>query len=74
MQNNLKIFHSERFREYLSIFTRIAVSCEHFLTQVKSVAGVPSRHKNIDIVIIRENTEGEYRQLEHEVIYASCVS
>nr|CAD7570289.1 unnamed protein product [Timema californicum] len=28
--------------------------------------GVPSRQKNIDIVIIRQNTEGEYAMLEHE--------
>lgn len=32
----------------------------------KSIPGVATRHKNVDLVIIRENTEGEYRQLEHE--------
>ena len=26
-----------------------------------------TRHDNIDIVVIRENTEGEYSSLEHEV-------
>ena len=26
-----------------------------------------SRHEDIDIVLIRENTEGEYSSLEHEV-------
>jgi len=31
----------------------------------KSVEGVPSRHKNVDFAIIRENTEGEYSGLEH---------
>ena len=31
-----------------------------------SIPTVPSRHKNIDIVMIRENTEGEYSGLEHE--------
>lgn len=30
--------------------------------------GVPSRHKDVNIVIIRENTEGEYSGLEHEVV------
>jgi len=29
--------------------------------------GYPTRHKNVDLVIIRENTEGEYSGLEHEV-------
>lgn len=33
----------------------------------KSFPGVPSRQKDIDIVIIRQNTEGEYAMLEHEV-------
>ncbi|KAE9551478.1 hypothetical protein FO519_005323 [Halicephalobus sp. NKZ332] len=31
-----------------------------------SIPTVPSRHKGIDIVMIRENTEGEYSGLEHE--------
>lgn len=33
----------------------------------QSLPGVQTRHKNIDIMIIRENTEGEYSNLEHEV-------
>ena len=33
----------------------------------KSYPGVKARHKDIDIVIIRQNTEGEYAMLEHEV-------
>ena len=32
----------------------------------KSIPGVKSRHQDIDIVVIRENTEGEYSGLEHE--------
>uniref|UniRef100_A0A3Q2DIU5 Isocitrate dehydrogenase [NAD] subunit, mitochondrial n=1 Tax=Cyprinodon variegatus TaxID=28743 RepID=A0A3Q2DIU5_CYPVA len=32
----------------------------------QSLPGVQTRHKNIDILIIRENTEGEYSNLEHE--------
>lgn len=32
----------------------------------QSLPGVQTRHKNIDIMIIRENTEGEYSSLEHE--------
>jgi isocitrate dehydrogenase (NAD+) len=32
-----------------------------------SIPGVKTRHDNIDLVIIRENTEGEYSGLEHEV-------
>lgn len=34
-----------------------------------SYLGVPARQKNIDVIIIRQNTEGEYAMLEHEVIH-----
>lgn len=34
----------------------------------RSYPGVYARQKDIDIVIIRQNTEGEYAMLEHEVI------
>ncbi|KAL1020928.1 hypothetical protein UPYG_G00006520 [Umbra pygmaea] len=34
----------------------------------KSLPGVQTRHNNIDIIIIRENTEGEYSSLEHESV------
>lgn len=28
---------------------------------VKSLPGLPTRHNNVDIIVIREQTEGEYR-------------
>lgn len=33
-----------------------------------NLPGLMMRHENVDIVVIRENTEGEYAGLEHEVI------
>lgn len=33
----------------------------------KSMPGVEARHKEVDFVIVRQNTEGEYSGLEHEV-------
>ncbi|XP_050363951.1 isocitrate dehydrogenase [NAD] regulatory subunit 1, mitochondrial isoform X1 [Argentina anserina] len=33
-----------------------------------NLPGLPTRHENVDIVVIRENTEGEYAGLEHEVV------
>lgn len=33
----------------------------------KSIAGVDTPYKGVDLVTIRENTEGEYSGLEHEV-------
>ncbi|KAK6058020.1 putative isocitrate dehydrogenase, NAD-dependent [Cooperia oncophora] len=33
-----------------------------------SIPTIPTRHQDIDIVLIRENTEGEYSGLEHETL------
>jgi isocitrate dehydrogenase (NAD+) len=33
----------------------------------KSIEGVDTPYRNVDLVTIRENTEGEYSGLEHEV-------
>lgn len=33
-----------------------------------NLPGLDTRHENVDIVVIRENTEGEYAGLEHEVV------
>ncbi|KAF9608607.1 hypothetical protein IFM89_010092 [Coptis chinensis] len=33
-----------------------------------NLPGLYMRHENVDIVVIRENTEGEYAGLEHEVV------
>ena len=37
------------------------------VVRVKSSPGITTRHNNVDIVVIREQTEGEYSALEHEV-------
>lgn len=34
----------------------------------RSYKGVPSRHKKVDIFVVRQNTEGEYAMLEHESV------
>eukprot|EP00092_Neocalanus_flemingeri_P051736 GFUD01060285.1.p1 GENE.GFUD01060285.1~~GFUD01060285.1.p1 ORF type:complete len:386 (+),score=114.04 GFUD01060285.1:65-1222(+) len=38
------------------------------VVKVRSLPGVRSRHQNIDSVIIREQTEGEYSAIEHESV------
>ncbi len=34
----------------------------------RSMPGVPSRYEDVDLIVIRENTEGLYSGLEHEVV------
>jgi isocitrate dehydrogenase (NAD+) len=38
------------------------------LRPVWNIPGVPSRYQNVDLVIVRENTEDLYSGLEHEVV------
>lgn len=37
------------------------------VVECRSYPEVPSRHKDISIAVVRQNTEGEYAMLEHEV-------
>ena len=39
-----------------------------YIVHAFSVPGVPTRHNDIDIVLIRENSEGEYASIEHELL------
>ncbi len=39
------------------------------VVHVNSLPGYSTRHNNLDLVIIREQTEGEYSSLEHEVLF-----
>jgi len=47
-----------RMRKNLDLYANVV--------RVKSFPGVKSRHSDIDLVVIREQTEGEYSCLEHE--------
>ncbi|CAB3233754.1 unnamed protein product [Arctia plantaginis] len=40
-----------------------------YVMNCKSFPGVTTRHKDINISIIRQNTEGEYAMLEHESVH-----
>ncbi|KAJ8395584.1 hypothetical protein AAFF_G00030650 [Aldrovandia affinis] len=47
-----------RLRRKLDLFANVV--------HVNSLPGYSTRHNNLDLVIIREQTEGEYSSLEHE--------
>lgn len=47
-------------RQKLDLFANVV--------RVKSFDGYQTRHNNLDLVIIREQTEGEYSSLEHESV------
>lgn len=49
-----------KFRRELDLFANVV--------RIKNRQGIPTRHNNVDLVIIREQIEGEYSALEHESI------
>ncbi len=38
------------------------------LRPIKNLPGVPARYQDVDLIVVRENTEGLYSGIEHEVI------
>ena len=52
----------------LNVYLRKEFDLFASLVHCFNMEGLPTRHKDVDIVVIRENTEGEYAGLEHEVV------
>jgi isocitrate dehydrogenase (NAD+) len=58
---------AEGFRS-VNVGLRKALDLYSNLRPVKNLPGVPSRFQNVDLVIVRENTEDLYAGLEHEIV------
>ncbi|XP_021774556.1 isocitrate dehydrogenase [NAD] regulatory subunit 1, mitochondrial-like [Chenopodium quinoa] len=52
----------------LNVHLRKELDLYASLVHCFNVKGIQTRHDNVDIVVIRENSEGEYAGLEHEVV------
>lgn len=57
--------HGKGFRSR-NVELRLKLDLFANVVHCKSQPGINTRHKNIDVVIIRQNTEGEYSCMEHE--------
>lgn len=51
----------------INVTLRKTLSLYAAVRPVRSIAGVPTRYDKVDIVIVRENTEGLYSGIENEV-------
>jgi len=51
---------NQKFRNTLDLYANVV--------KIESLPGVRARHNNVDLVVVREQTEGEYSALEHESI------
>lgn len=52
----------------LNLTLRKALGLYANVRPAKSIPGIKTPFENVDVVVVRENTEGEYSGLEHEVI------
>ncbi len=52
----------------VNVALRKALALFANLRPVWNIPGVPSRYQNVDLVIVRENTEDLYSGLEHEIV------
>ena len=52
----------------VNVTLRRALDLYACVRPVKSIKGVPSRYEGVDLVIVRENTEGLYSGIENEVL------
>ncbi|TPP58311.1 Isocitrate dehydrogenase subunit gamma mitochondrial [Fasciola gigantica] len=59
-------FATEPGQSSRNLALRVQLNLYAFVQHCRNFPGIKTRHDNVDIVIIRENTEGEYSRLEHE--------
>lgn len=58
----------DQFHKSLNVALRKKLDIYASLVLIKNLPGVPSKLKNVDFVLVRENTEGEYSGLEHQSV------
>lgn len=57
-----------------NVLMRQALDLYACVRPVKSLPGVPTRYTDVDLIVVRENTEGLYKGLEHVVAPGTVIS
>ncbi|KAH9381917.1 hypothetical protein HPB48_017297 [Haemaphysalis longicornis] len=68
LKGNIETRHNSPNYKSRNVELRLRLKLFVNVIHCKSQEGVPTRHNNIDIVLIRQNTEGEYSCAEHESV------
>lgn len=66
LKGNIETAKTSMWVQSRNLELRLKLDLFANVIHVKSHPALVTRHKNIDIVLIRQNTEGEYSLLEHE--------
>ncbi|QPG72917.1 isocitrate dehydrogenase (NAD(+)) idh1 [Brettanomyces nanus] len=59
---------TDQFHKSLNVALRKELDIYASLVLIKNIPGVPSKMHDVDFVLVRENTEGEYSGLEHQSV------
>ncbi|CAF0789477.1 unnamed protein product [Brachionus calyciflorus] len=68
IKGNIETDHNNPTSQSVNVSLRQRLDLYANVVRCKSIPNVKTRHDNLDILIIRENTEGEYSNLEHESV------
>lgn len=66
LKGNIETKYDDPSFKSMNVALRTELNLFASVVWCKSLPGVNTRHQNVDIIMIRENTEGEYSNLEHE--------
>ncbi|XP_012935063.1 isocitrate dehydrogenase [NAD] subunit gamma, mitochondrial [Aplysia californica] len=66
LKGNIETKFDDPSFKSMNVALRTSLNLFASVVKCKSIPGLKMRHGDVDCVLIRENTEGEYRQLEHE--------
>lgn len=68
LKGNIETREHSKYFKSRNVELRTRLNLFANIVHIKSQPGVQTRHKNIDLVLIRQNTEGEYSSIEHETV------
>lgn len=68
LKGNIETREHSRYFKSRNVELRTRLNLFANIVHIKSQPNIQTRHKNIDLVLIRQNTEGEYSSIEHETV------
>lgn len=68
LKGNIETREHSKYFKSRNVELRTRLNLFANIVHIKTQPSVQTRHKNIDLVLIRQNTEGEYSSIEHETV------
>lgn len=68
LKGNIETREHSKYFKSRNVELRTRLNLFVNVVHIKSQPGIITRHSDIDLVLIRQNTEGEYSSIEHETV------